>query len=98
MQGAQTQFQPCSAGGLTWDVLPVFGLPWQGAGSVDLSQQVALTISYPLLTVPQRSPVAPARALWAHKPGICLWTKDSLTHRAVSSYHTAFAAPKWDLG
>lgn len=36
----------------------MFGLPWQGAGSVDLSQQVALTISHPLLTLSHRYPVA----------------------------------------
>lgn len=51
VQAAGTQFQPGTAGGLPWDVLPMFGLPWEGAGSVDLSQQVALTISYPLLTL-----------------------------------------------
>lgn len=44
---SHTHFQPCRAGRLTWDVPPMSGLPWQGAGSVDLSQRVALTISYP---------------------------------------------------
>lgn len=33
VQAAWTRCQPCSAGGLTWDVLLVFGLPQQGAGA-----------------------------------------------------------------
>lgn len=33
---------------------------WQGAPSMNLSQQAALTVTYPLLTLSRKSPVAPA--------------------------------------
>lgn len=71
--------------------------PWQGAGSQDLPQEVALSISYPSSLSPRDhlellpEPCGPMTLAPAWGP------RTALTHTTVSSHLRVFAAPEWDL-